>query len=69
MRATLTTEGWIALLGVILTAVGALLNALLPPDLQPLVEWILLIVQGVGMLLILIFARQTARTIARLKGR
>lgn len=63
----LTTEGWIALLGVALTAIGAILKAVLPPELQPLVEWILLAVQGVGMILILIFARQTAQLIARLR--
>lgn len=63
----LTTEGWIALLGVALTAIGAILKAVLPPELQPLVEWILLALQGIGMILILIFARQTAQLIARLR--
>jgi len=69
MKGKLTTEGWIALLGVLLTAVGAVLNAMLPPELQPLVEWILLALQGIGMILILIFARETAKLIARLRGR
>ena len=63
----MTNEGWVAMLGVILTAVGAILKAVLPPDLQPLVEWILLILQGVGMVLILVFARETAKVLARLK--
>jgi hypothetical protein len=69
MKTLLTQEGWIALLGVIVTAVGAILNAVLPADLQALVEWILLVVQGVGMLLILIFARKTTKLLARLKAK
>lgn len=66
MKRKLTQEGWIALLGVVVTAIGAILNAMLPPELQGLVEWILMAVQGIGMLLILLLARQTA---IRLYGR
>jgi hypothetical protein len=69
IRAHLTTEGWIGLLTAFVAFLGLVLGPLFPPETQELIPYILAAVEAIGMILIYVFARQTARDIARLKRR
>jgi hypothetical protein len=68
IRTYLTREGWIGLLTAFVVFLGLILGSLFPPELQELIPYILAAVEAIGMILIYIFARETAKALARLRG-
>jgi hypothetical protein len=66
---SLTKEGWIGLLTAFVAFLGLILGQILPPEIQELAPYILGAIEAIGMILILVLSRATAKAIARLQGR
>jgi peptidoglycan/LPS O-acetylase OafA/YrhL len=69
MKTLLNREGWIAVLTQVVAVVAWLLAQFLPAEYQEAVPYIVAAVEAIGMILIIVFVRQTMAQIARLKMR
>lgn len=63
-----TKEAWTGLVSAFLALLGLILNTFLPPEFQEIVPLVLGVVEGILLIVIWVFARQTAKRIQRIGG-
>lgn len=61
---TITREGFAGLLTALLTLVGLILSVALPPEIQPIIPYILTALEAVGMIVIFFLGRKTGSRFA-----